>query len=197
MYGAMVSLARFLAGLLYTRRLFRCFEIRVNPLNPDGCAGMAGIGRMLTSSVLLATAVGAIAVADLLSGSHPFSRLETWVLGAVYLVSLPLLFVGWLWLPHRCMLAARDKALNPLAAEFLRAIPAAAPSINEDAATIKANTDRMVEIKRQYELLADTFPIWPIRTRALNRLAVTSLLPLISSLLATFVPLLWDSVVGQ
>jgi hypothetical protein len=197
LYGAIVSLGRFLAVLLYTRRLFRCFEIRVNPLHPDGSAGMAGIGRMLTISVLLATAVGAIAVADLLTGSHPFSRLETWVLGAVYLVSLPLLFLGWLWLPHRALLAARDEALSPLAAEFLRSIPKATSCVHEDADAIKANTDRMVEIKRQYELLAETFPVWPIPTAVLNRLAVTSLLPFFSSLLAIFVPLIWNSVVGQ
>lgn len=196
-YGAIISLARFLAGLVYSHRLFRSFEIRVNPLHPDGSAGMAAIGRMLTISVLLATAVGAIAVADLLTGSHPFLRLETWVLGAVYLVSLPLLFLGWLWSPHRAMVAARDEALSPLAAEFLRSIPTAASSVHEDAETIKANTDRIVEIKRQYELLAETFPVWPIRTAALNRLVVTSLLPLVSSLLASLIPSIWGSIAGQ
>jgi hypothetical protein len=54
----------------------------------------------------------------------------------------------------------------------------------------------MVEIKRQYELLVDTFPVWPIRTAALNRLVATSLLPFFSSLLASVIALIWKSVVG-
>ena len=127
-----------------------------------------------------------------LARRNVFSRPEVWMLIAIYLISLPSLFLGWLWMPHRAMLAARDEALAPLALEFLRSLPAALPSAHEGAATIKANTDRLAEIKRQYELLLDTFPVWPIRTTTLNRLALTSLLPLISSLLASLVPLIWN-----
>lgn len=120
-----------------------------------------------------------------------------WVLGAVYLVSLPLLFLGWLWLPHQALLAARDEAQSPLAAEFLRSISTATTRVHDDAAAIRANTDRMVEIKLQYELLADTFPVWPIRTAALNRLVVASLLPFLSSLLASAIALTLKFVQGQ
>lgn len=199
-YAALLSLARFLVGLVFTRRLFRAFKIRINPLHPDGSAGLGAIGRMLALSVLVATAIGAaatlMAMADRSAGRNPFVRAETWVAGMIYLVALPLLFLDWLWGPHRAMLAMRDESLKPWADEFQRSIPEAVPSAQDDAGKIKATTDRLAEIKRQYELLKESYPVWPIQTPALNRLVATSLLPLITSLLSSFVPNIRDAVVA-
>jgi hypothetical protein len=199
-YGALISLARFLMGLAFTRRLFRSFTTQINPLHPDGSAGLGAVGRMLAVSVLIATAIGAGAMAmiivDLSAGRNPFARAETWVAGLMYLVALPLLFLGWLWEPRRAMLTAREESLRPWADEFKRSIPEAVPSSQDDTDKIKANTERLAEIKRQYELLQETYPVWPIRAPALNRLLATSLLPLITSLLSSLVPNIRDAVVA-
>jgi hypothetical protein len=199
MYGFFTSLARFLVSLVFTRRLFLTFRIRINPLHPDGGGGLGAIGRMLAVSVLIATAVGVAATgmifASLSAVGTPFTRAESWALGIVYLVSLPLLFLGWLWGPHRAMLAAREEALRPWVDEFKRSIPEVVPSSQDDADKIKANTERLAGIKRQYELLKETYPVWPIQTPVLKGLVATSLLPLITSLLSSFVSYIQDAIV--
>jgi hypothetical protein len=193
MYAAFYVIVRLLAVLVFTNRLFHLFYIRVNPLHPDGCAGLGVLGRLLTVSVLIATALGAAWVWAFLSvGIQSFSRLENVVLSACYLVFTPLLLVGWLASPHRAMREARDATLQPLADEFQRAIAQAVPSAQDDAAAIKASTDRLAEIKRRYELLRDSFPVWPMRTQPLRSLVATAVLPLISSL----IPFVSSAIVG-
>jgi hypothetical protein len=196
LYAAFFVIVRLLVVLVFTNRLFHLFHIRVNPLHPDGCAGLGVLGRLLTVSVLIATALGAAAVGmsiSLLStGIHPLSRLENVILGAGYVVFTPLLLIGWLASPHRAMKKARDATLQPLADEFQRAIAQAVPSAQDDAAAIKADTDRLAELKRRYELLRDSFPIWPIRIQLLRSLVATAILPLISSL----IPLVSNAIVG-
>jgi hypothetical protein len=196
LYAAFFIIVRLLVVLVFTNRLFHLFSIRVNPLHPDGCAGLGVLGRLLTVSVLIATALGAAAVGmsiSLLSTSiHPLSRLENVILGAGYVVFTPLLLIGWLASPHRAMKEARDATLQPLADEFQRAIAQAVPSAQDDAVAIKADTDRLAELKRRYELLRDSFPIWPIRIQLLHSLVATAILPLISSL----IPLVSNAIVG-
>ena len=196
LYAAFFIVVRLLVVLVFTNRLFVLFYIRVNPLHPDGCAGLGILGRMLTASVLIVTALGAASVGMNISlrsaGIHPLSRLESVILGASYVVLTPLLLIGWLASPHRAMKEARDATLQPLADEFQRAIAQAVPSAQDDAAAIKADTDRLSEIKRRYELLRDSFPIWPIRIQLLRSLVATAVLPLISSL----IPLVSNAIVG-
>ena len=196
MSAAFYVIVRLLVVSVFTNRLFHLFYMRVNPLHPDGCGGLGVLGRLLTVSVLIATALGAAAVGmsiSLLStGIHPFSRLENVILGACYVVFTPLLLIGWLASPHRAMREARDATLQPLADEFQRAIAQAVPSAQDDAAAIKADTDRLAELKRRYELLRDSFPIWPIRIQLLRSLIATAILPLISSL----IPLVSNAIVG-
>jgi hypothetical protein len=198
MYGAALSLVRLVIGVIFTQRLFHLFKIRVNPLNPDGAGGLGVIGQKLTISVLFATALGAGAtgmiIFDISAGHNPFLRPETWALGAIYLALTPLLFATWLWLPHRALLEAREEALKPLADEFLHAMSQAEPSHEDDAQAIKAKTERLAEIKRQYEFLRDTFPTWPLQNNALNRLVATSGLPLISSLVSGLIPGARDAI---
>jgi hypothetical protein len=193
MYAAFYVIVRLLVVSVFTNRLFHLFYMRVNPLHPDGCGGLGVLGRLLTVSVLIATALGAAWVGGVLSaGIHSLLRLEVVILGACYVVFTPLLLIGWLASPHRAMKEARDAALQPLADEFQRAIAQAVPSAQDDAAAIKAGTDRLAELKRRYEFLRDSFPVWPMRTQPLRSLVGTAVLPLISSL----IPLVSNAVIG-
>jgi len=193
MYAAFFVIARLLVVLVFTNRLFCLFYIRVKPLHPDGCAGLGVLGRLLTVSVLIATALGAVWVGAFFSvGTQSLSRLENVILGACYVVFTPLLLIGWLASPHRAMKEARDATLQPLADEFQRAIAQAVPSAQDDAAAIKAGTDRLAELKRRYEFLRDSFPVWPMRIQPLRNLVATAVLPLISSL----IPLVSKAIVG-
>ena len=196
LYGAVLSLARLLVGLLYSQRLFRQFKLQVNPLNPDGAGGLSQVGRMLVLSVLVAALLGAAAaliiILNIALGQNPFTRADTIALGVIYLVFTPLLFAIWLWAPHQALLDVRQEALQPLADEYMHAAAQAMPASGESAEDIKAKTERLVEIKRQYELVRDTFPIWPLPDQTLKRLVTVSSLPALSPLLTGLVIRLGD-----
>jgi|GEM_PF-4953918 hypothetical protein len=192
LYGVVFSIVRLLILLVFSVRLFRTFHVQVNPLHPDGSGGFAIVGRLLTASVLIATIIGAAAVIMsllfLARGANPLWRIETLLLGAIYLLLTPLLLYGWLWTPHRAMLEARDQVLRPLADEFQQAIQRSMPTAQDDAASLKTGTARLDEIKQRYELLHKAFPTFPVRTFVSSSLIVTSILPALSALLSSLVP---------
>ncbi len=192
LYGVFFSIVRLLILLVFSVRLFRMFHLQVNPLHPDGSGGFAIVGRLLTASVLIATIIGAAAVVMSLlfleRGANPLWRIETLLLGAIYLLLTPLLLYGWLWTPHRGMLEARDQVLRPLADEFQQAIQRSMPTAQDDAVSVKAGTERLGEIKQRYELLHEAFPTFPVRTFVSSSLIVTSVLPALSALLSSLVP---------
>jgi hypothetical protein len=64
------------------------------------------------------------------------------------------------------------------------AVAQAKPAPGESADDIKAKTERLIGIKRQYDLVRDTYPIWPVPNQTLKRLVATSSLPAISPLLS-------------
>jgi hypothetical protein len=192
LYGVFFSIVRLLILLVFSVRLCRTFHVQVNPLHPDGSGGLAIVGRLLTTSVLIATIIGAAAVVMsllfLARGANPLWRIETLLLGAIYLLLTPVLLYSWLWTPHRAMLEARDHVLRPLADEFQQAIHRSMPSAQDDAASVKAGTERLDEIKRRYELLHEAFPTFPVRTLVSSSLIVTSILPALSALLSSLMP---------
>ena len=191
-YGGILAVIKFLVGLVFSYRFFDLFKIKVNPLDPDGAGGCGVIGQMLVSSVLILTVFGVAAVSmailDLSQGTNPAGRPEVFAFGAIYLFMTPMLFISWLWLPHRAMVEARDEILHRLADEFRQTMCGSFPSRTDTAEAIKTKTDRLEEVQRQYKLISETFPIWPLRTHALRSLVGTSVLPLISSLVSGFFP---------
>jgi hypothetical protein len=186
-YGLIISAIRFVISLRFTSELFHAFPVRLNPLHPDGCGGVGAIGRLLTHSVLVAVmiAMGAAGMAFVASASgvKVLERPETWLLGIGYLITIPALFVGWLAEPHRAMKAARDVALHRLSEQFTRAMSETMSSSCEDSATIKASTDRLTEMARQCGFLKATIPVFPVRMDAARWLLLTSLAPVVTSLL--------------
>jgi hypothetical protein len=195
-YGALLSIARFLVGLLYSQRLFRQFKLQVNPLNPDGAGGLSQVGMMLVFSVLVAILLGATSagmmIFNIALGQNPLTRSETIAFGVLYLVFTPLLFAVWLWAPHQALLDARKEFLLPLAEEYLNTATQTIPAPDDTAEGIKVKTERLVEIKRQYELVRDTFPTWPLPDLTLKRLVTASSLPAISPLLSSLAIRLGD-----
>ncbi len=195
-YAGVLSLIRLLVALVFTNWLFRLFHVQVNPLHPDGCGGLGTIGQMLAVSLLIATALGltaaGIGVAYLSVGLDLLSNYEPVGAGVLYLIFTPLALIGWLWLPHRAMIDARDIRLQPLADEFLQTIEQSTRSARDDTAAIKSTTEKLDELKRQYGLLREVFPTWPIQIALLRSLVAVASMPLISGL----IPIVVNSIVG-
>lgn len=196
LYMGVVTLGRILIGLIFIGRFFQSFKLRINPMSPDGLGGIGFVGQMLVASALIATAIGAAAAGlvyvNLIAGHDPLKRLEIIILGLLYLILTPLLFYSLMWSPHQALLRARESALKPLSDEYQRVAMAEAGQKNIDA--VKSKTDHLVEIKRQYELIRDLFPVWPLNTISLRNLLATSILPAVSTLFSGWISDLWTAI---
>jgi hypothetical protein len=195
MYAVSVSVVRLLLALVFTNWLFYLFTIQIKPLHPDGSGGLGALGRILWVSVVIMLWDALLLGAALLgSNLHWFSSPEIILMGAIYVALTPSLLIGWLVFPHRVMVRARDEALQPLADEFQQALMQSVSSGEHDMRTLVTGTRRLAVLKQRYDLVRDTFPTWPLEIRALSRLAVTVILPIVVSLLASLIPLVGQAL---
>ena len=201
MYAVFLNVVRLLVILVFTNWLFHLYTIHLNPLDPDGSAGLGKLGTMLSISMLLMATMGVTVLVvihpEFLSGSLPANyglqlRVQAVLFGILYFMLTAGLFIGWLTLPHQVMQEACDETLKPLADEFQQAIAETMPSSKQDANAIKAGTDRLAELKRRYELLQDTYPTWPLAIEQVRRLVATVSIP---ALLPLALPFIKDLIV--
>ena len=199
-YTFLPTLIKLCIVLFYTNRLFSLFHIKVNPLHPDTAGGLGPVRRMLTRFVIIFVAFGLLAATGMVSayyrGTSVFSRAETAMLIVGY-ISFPLLLWGWLLAPHKAMTEARDRKLLGLAEEFLRAIPDKDVAFTVETPLIKESTERLSEIKKQYELVRETHPTWPIRFRQVNKLIALASTPLITTLLPVVIQYLTGVITSR
>jgi hypothetical protein len=172
LFGAVTTTGRLITGMIFTRRLFQRFEVESKALNTEGAGGLGILGGLLIRSLLIATALGAAAaviiIPGMAAGEQLQGRPEAIALGGIYLVFTPLIFSCWLWAPHQALLRARDRAVKPLADEFQRILSQGLPAQEEGAAAMKNRTELLAEIKKQYELVNESFPVWPIPVRTVK-----------------------------
>lgn len=192
LYGGGLTIGRLAAGLYFTGYLFQNFELEVNLLHPDKAGGLGIVGRNLIGGILFAVLLGlaAVGIGLVAVGTDPLvtSRPEGPALGLVYLILTPLLLFFWLWIPHRALLRARKRALLPLSEAFQKAYAGPGGLAPSDPAALKAHTDRLMEIKRQYDFIEDAFPTWPLPRPVVRNLLATASLPTISSILTLVFP---------
>jgi len=200
-YAVFLNVARLLVILVFTNWLFHLYTIHLNPLDPDGSAGLGKLGTMLSISMLLMATMGVTVLVvihpEFLSGNLPASyglqlRVQAVLLGILYFALAAGLFIGWLTLPHQVMQEACNETLQPLADEFQHAIAETMASSKQDANAIKAGTDRLSELKRRYELLQDTYPTWPLAIVQMRRLVATVSIP---ALIPLALPFMKDFIV--
>jgi hypothetical protein len=193
MYGAVVTLYRLVAVLLSCGKLFNQFELTIYPLQLDGSGGLGKFGDYLVGGVLGTTLIGAAAVANSIAVHFPqtavdFSRPDILVLGILYIVLTPMMFIYWMWSPHQAMLRARARFLMPLSQEYQLVLPQTILAGENDSAAIKARTERLEEIRKQYDLIESSFPVWPLALNAIRSLITTASLPSLSSFLVLLLP---------
>jgi len=197
LYTAFLTVVRLLVALIFTNWLFHLFTIRVNPLNLDRAAGFRGLGTMLEISGGLLVTMGVAGLvmnsSFLLGYTNPFSITEAIVLLITYVILTPVLLLSWLLLPHGVLVEARNKVLEPLAAEFQQAlVPVSdSPEAETDSNAIETDVYRLARITRRYKLLDETFPRWPVEVGQVRRLTAVVSLP---ALLPFLLPFLKNAV---
>jgi hypothetical protein len=182
-YCSFLCVVRLLITLSFTSLLFHRFTIKINPLHPDGYAGLGALQSMLSISTVLMVVLGVAALvmnsSFLLGNDNVYSRAEAIGMGIGYIALAPTLLIGWLIVPHRVMREVHDDALCDLTVEYQSALKEVNATIGGDASTLKQGTDRLVELKRRYDLIDHTYPTWPVEIESVRRMAATISIPAI------------------
>jgi hypothetical protein len=166
-------------------------HVHVQPLHPDYCGGLWVVGHMFSLLLYVATVLGAAGVCIVLlwhqAGVVVNRRPEPYLLAAFYLMLLPSAFMNLLWRPHQLLERHRFDTLKPVAKAFHGAMGAARPSPTDDESQLKAKTDRLAEISRQFRVLEEGCPTWPVRTGRLRSALITGILPVVIPVLVAVI----------
>lgn len=179
-------LVRVVLLLVFINRLFLLFTIHVKMLHPDGSGGLGSLEHIGWISVGM---MFAISLAILAVTQRFVSPVGIIITTASYIVFILALLIGWLALPHHMMIQAREELLQPLADEYERAVKETFPSITGDTEAIVAGTERLSALQDRYKLLRDNFPVWPLEIMQMRRLGVVLIVPVLLSLLPSFLNL--------
>ncbi|MBA2679798.1 MAG: hypothetical protein H0U76_15555 [Ktedonobacteraceae bacterium] len=190
MYVTGMSVLRILLALIFTNWLFYRFSLQVRPLHPDGAGGLGAMGNLLWMSVGIMLWEALLLVASVLSRNLIWLSLsEMILLGAIYIALTPALLIGWLLFPHAMMVKARDEMLRPLTDAYQQAFLQSLSSHEYDTRSLVSATRRLTALKQRYDLVHDAFPVWPLETGTLSRIAVTVILPLLLPILTSLITL--------
>ncbi len=190
MYVTGISVIRIVLALLFTNWLFSRFTLQIKPLHPDGAGGLAAMGPLIWASVGIMLWEVLLLVASVLARNLIWLSLsEMILLGAIYVALTPALLIGWLFFPHYIMLKTRNEMLQPLTEQYQQALMQSLSFNENDTRSLVSGTRRLSALKQQYDLLQNTFPVWPLETSALSRLGVTVFLPLLIPLLTSLLTL--------
>ncbi len=202
-YSALLTIQRLLFAIYYINILFSSFKLKISPLDPDGSAGLGIMERILGFTTAFITVMGVAALvlnSWFLSLSIPHTAIpanqiwEAIIFSIIYLILAPILLLGWLLSPHTAMQEALDETLRPLSEQIQNTIINTMPSNTSTSSEIKEGTDRLVELKRRYDLLVSTYPLWPAQIRQIRRLAATVSLPALITFVASL-PSTYNAIV--
>ena len=186
LYAGILAIMRLVIGLVFAWLLFQNCRLELNPLDEDGSAGLAPVGELFTFTMVVSTILGFIALgmslALLAVGISPFSFLETYGLFLLYAALLPTSVVVLLWLPHRVMLRARARFLQPLRDELARTLAQMGRVQAGGLDELKVGNEYVAELRRRYDLVEGMIPTWPLRLPVIRGLSISALIPLATAL---------------
>ena len=200
-FAATVLICRLVSGTAGTVKLLQQAKSRVIPLHADGAGGWSPFGHRAAVLGRAAAVYGLVAlivnIGLIQAQGDPLTSPASLATMVALLALPPFVIWAWLFAPHRAMLSARERAMQPIALTFekvrLDGIPESATSEREatsgqsgttaaDAGgALKSTSDWLDELKRRREQLADAYPAWPLRLVELRALWATALLPVITA----------------
>lgn len=193
LYVGVLAVAQVSATCRAIGGLPREFEVRVQPLHPDGCGGLWPIGSLLSLVLFAAAILGSTSLGIFLALEGTPSPLtwrpESVLLAIFYFILLPSAIVDLLWRPHQLMRRRRGEILTPVTEEFNEAISRRRSSAIDDSEQLKAKVDADApsEIAKRFLVLDDACPTWPLRMRRLQAVTVTAVLPLAISVVTAVI----------
>ncbi|WP_338257071.1 hypothetical protein [Dictyobacter halimunensis] len=188
MFATGMSVIRLVLALIFVNRLFYLFKLQVKPAHPDSSDRLHGFEPLLWFCVSIMLWVVILLIIMILArnvGSLTFP--EVVLLVAIYILLIPALLIGWLLFPHRMMVKARDEELHPLAIEYQQALMRSLSAKTQDTQGIEAEVQHLETLKKRYDLIYNSFPVWPLKTRTLSSVVATIVIPVLLPLAFPFI----------
>jgi hypothetical protein len=174
--------------ILYFNRLFQRFNVRIHPMHPDEAGGLGALGNftLKTSLITVGIGVGAAAFSAIgwATGASPFTRPDLLIFWALYILITPTNLMVSMLSAHRAMQEARNERLNEISQEFERTLSDASVTKIKDAEAIKKANEKLKELQTRYNLVAESFPTWPVPARLFRSFSITASLPMVSGLIS-------------
>ena len=189
---AQVVIRELLAGF-WLRRLWRDIgdDLVVHPYHADGAGGLGAIGRhvvnlsyfilMIMLFIVMGSLLPSLRTPGQLSPSlwSPLLAL-VWML---YFTFVPAIFYLLIWTPHCTMRQVRIERLNTIGAQLEAQLDAAEANAKGDQADLSERLKKLQDLKGVQTLLQEDLPTWPLNRRLWRRLSLSSLLPVLSTVL--------------
>jgi hypothetical protein len=113
---------------------------------------------------------------------NPFARPDVVGFWVVYVLMVPASLILPMLSAHNAMREARNERLNEIAQEFEQTLSEASVTKATNVADIKEANEKLKELQTRYNLVAESFPTWPMPARLFRNFSITASLPLVSGL---------------
>ncbi|MHA1511843.1 MAG: hypothetical protein ACTSRX_09005 [Promethearchaeota archaeon] len=169
-------------------KLYRKFDINVQPLHQDGAGGLATVGNLVGSYLFCLFVVALFSISTGITSYIEQGYFPYYVI--IQFILLPIFTCVVFFLPlrssHRAMRNNRDKVLENLSNKF-ETIKVG--FYNHKELPSKEELNKLGELIQSYSLIRKIYPTWPLNTLVIRSFGATlfgSSLPLILAFIDNF-----------
>ena len=180
------------------RRLFARHRVRVRPLHPDRCGGLAPLGVFSIRVSYLMTLLAAFLVVTVMTRSYLAYGEPRLEFGLDLVVGFPVLallsafiFFALPAVAHDSMSKAKDLLLMRINRRFETEYRLLQKNLEKPDTDLESGLKRLGDLQKLHETTSN-FPVWPFDVRTLSRFASSWLTPIAIAALTTLVKVLLD-----
>ena len=195
-YGLLVVLFYSVLSVVWLRKLFTGFAVRVRPLYPDGAGGLASLGNFTLKLSYMIAFVGMILVVTPITrnyvavGTLQFRWTPELLTGlGVYVVSAPIVFFAPLSVAHQAMKDAKHQLLLNIARRFDAEYGDVHGVLDGDLQDLGDRSQVLGELQDLHKMTS-AFPVWPFNVDNVTRFGTAYVSPFIIPLLMELFSLL-------
>jgi hypothetical protein len=162
--------------------LFNNCQATPKPFNADKCNGFAPIGDYILRTAFLVVLAG-LHLSFLILYPRLYNKPlavsgSTIIMCVFYVVMVPVALILPAWTTHKAMIRAKHQTLNEVAVQIQQALCEASTE------KLLATREILTALETRYNLLERELKEWPFRSISLFRYSISSLVPIINTLIS-------------
>lgn len=190
-YTVAQILIREILTIVWLRKLWNELgdDLVVHPYHGDGAGGLSAIGRHAANFAAFVMMVMLFTImATLLPQLRdPTESLNLWnpliaLIWALIIVLIPAIFLVLIWPPHATMLRVRQQRLTRVAAQIEAQVAVAESHATSETSSLAPTLERIEQLQSIRSIL-QALPVWPMSGVILRQISLSSLLPILYSVL--------------